>query len=327
MSKKISIVIIGRNEERGIAKCVAAAREAAAQIGGAEIIYVDSASTDETVAVARSLDVRVVSLDSGRKLCPSLGRHAGTQAADGEFILFLDADTLIYKNFLPVALEYFRQHPELGGVNGRIDDTDECGILFDGVEDRFETVAEVEWLRGPACFYRRAALTAVGSFNPHLLVEEEAELGLRLVRSNWRLSLLPIPMARHTRCYHNQTFAGIFHSLRRDIATGRFGEIFVTAVCAFRQGFGLKFCWLRLKTTIFFSAVMLLPIAGYFLLPATLHPEILCAAFIIFVFFKVWRKKRSLYQTALFFPAKFLCLINVLGGILKIGFRDFERRS
>ena len=49
MKNKISIVIIGRNEEQSIRKCLTAASTAAEQIGGAEIIFVDSASTDKTV--------------------------------------------------------------------------------------------------------------------------------------------------------------------------------------------------------------------------------------------------------------------------------------
>ena len=53
---KLSIVIIGRNEERGIAKCVEAAQAASGEIGGAEMIFVDSHSTDRTAEIVRGLD-------------------------------------------------------------------------------------------------------------------------------------------------------------------------------------------------------------------------------------------------------------------------------
>lgn len=323
MKQNISIVIIGRNEERGIAACITAAQNAAAQIGGAEIIYVDSASTDATVEIAASLGARVVALDPAEhRLCPSAGRFAGSLAATGDFILFLDADTLIYENFLPAAIEHFQKNPDLAGVNGRIDDTDESGVLLDGIEDRFETVAEAEWLRGPACFYRRDALAAAGSFNPQMIVEEEAELGLRLLKNGWRINLLPIPMALHTRCFHNETFASIFTTFRRDYKIGRLGEVLNTIVHSFRQGFGLRFCWLRLKTTILFAAWLLLLIASFFL---PVYPLYFAALLIVLGFFGVWKKKRSVYQTLIFFPAKFFSVIDVLAGVTKINFSDLKK--
>ncbi len=67
---------------------------------------------------------------------------------------------------------------KLRGVNGRIDDLNENGERLDGVEDRYDDIADVKWLRGPCCFYRRRALMECGSFDPQLAMEEEAELGL-----------------------------------------------------------------------------------------------------------------------------------------------------
>src|SRR5688500_8942053 len=119
MDRSISIVIIGRNEESGIARCINAAKVAADQIGGAEMIYVDSASTDNTVEIARSLNVKVLSVPADLRLCPSAGRFVGSQRATGEYLLFLDADTLIYKDFLATAITRFESDPTIGGINGR----------------------------------------------------------------------------------------------------------------------------------------------------------------------------------------------------------------
>ena len=84
MNHTVSIVIIGRNEERGIAKCLDAALNAAEQIGGAEILFVDSASTDQTVTVVRSRGVRVLSLKPDWQLSPSAGRYIGSHYAAGK---------------------------------------------------------------------------------------------------------------------------------------------------------------------------------------------------------------------------------------------------
>ncbi len=318
---KVSIVIIGRNEERGIGKCVGAALSAAEQIGGAEIIYVDSASTDKTVEIVQKSGVRVIALKPTMKLSPSAGRFVGSRYAQGEFILFLDADTLVYKDFLLAAIEHFEKNPQVGGINGHLDDLNEKGELLADVEVRFDELAEVKWLRGPCCFYRRAALEKAGSFNPYLAVEEEAELGLRLVKNNWKLHILPIPMAVHTRCFHLQTTLNLISAFRRDIAVGRIGEITKTAAYAFREGYGLTFCWLRLKTTILFMAWLICAAASLFL-PSFLHPFGIFAAIVIGGSLAVLLKKRSLRQTLVFVPTKILNFVSVVAGLPKINLQN-----
>ena len=222
---------------------------------------------------------------------------------------------------MPAALEHFQNNPQLGGINGRLDDTNESGELLAGVEQRFDGVKDVKWLRGPCCFYRRKALEKVGSFNPYLIVEEEAELGLRLLKNGWRLQIIPLPMACHTRCYHAQTLRSIVLTYKRDITSRRSGETTRTIGCAFKEGFGLAFCWLRLKTTIVFMAWLTLLI-GCLMLPKSLYPN---ADFLILALLgavAIFRKKRSVKQTLLFIPSKILNFLDVLAGFYKISSRN-----
>lgn len=323
MKHQVSIVIIGRNEERGIGGCLGAAVGAAEQIGGAEIIFVDSASTDKTVSIVESFGVRVLSLKPDWKLSPSAGRYVGAHYARGDFILFIDADTLVYRDFLPAAIEHFQNNPDAGGINGRLDDLNENGELLSDVEERFEKTTDVKWLRGPCCFYRRRALLESGSFNPHLAMEEEAELGLRLVKNGWRLQIIPVPMACHTRCYHLQTFKSLVSAFRRDIISGRLGEITNTIAYAFREGNGLSFCWLRLQTTIVFLGWLFL-LSMCFFLPEFLYPKTVLAAVIAVGLLAIFKKKRSLKQTLIFIPAKILCLVDVLAGFHKINLKSID---
>lgn len=317
MKDQLSIVIIGRNEQDGLADCITAARSAADEAGGAEIIYVDSASTDSSAEIAGSMGVRVLSMKPNWKLCPSAGRFIGSRYAAGEFILFLDADTHIYKGFLPAAMEHFRSNPDVAGINGRIDDLNESGETLADVEERYDEITDVKWLRGPACFYRRSALLAVDSFNPHLAMEEEAELGLRLVSAGWKLQLIPLAMACHTRFYHCQTLSSIAATFRRDVETRRLGEITRTIAAAFRNGNGLAFCWLRLKTTIQLTvwialilAIMIFPFPFDRLVP---FGVVMLAGMI-----SIYLKKGSVRGSLLFAANKLLIVVDVLAGIPKL---------
>ncbi len=314
MDHKISIVVIGRNEEKGIGSCFEAAIAAAGRIGGAEMIYVDSHSTDKTVSIAERYGFTVLPLSQALRLSPSAARFWGSQQANGDLVLFLDADTLIHPDFLPNAIEYFDADSTVGGVNGFIDDFNEAGEQVFDLDDRFENVANVKWLRGPACLYRREALIEVGSFDPELATEEEAELGLRLVRHDWKLKLIPQKMAVHTRCHHVESLRSIANTFIRDIRSGRLGEITRTVVYAFRAGNGPEFCWLRLKTTALFLAWLLLG-STCLLLPEGFNSQILLTVVISTGVLMIFVKKRNIYHTLLFVPSKILCLVDLVAGI------------
>ncbi|MGB5015459.1 MAG: glycosyltransferase family 2 protein [Pyrinomonadaceae bacterium] len=322
MDHKVSIVIIGRNEEQSIGKCIDAALAASARVGGAEVIYVDSNSTDGTVAVVRQHGVSIRLLDPNLRACPSAGRFTGSLAAAGEYILFLDADTLIYPDFLPQAIKHFEGDGSIGGVNGRIDDLTESGAAVPEIDERSNGTMDVKWLRGPSCLYRRTALLKAGSFNPELAMEEEAELGLRIVARGWKLNVLPIPMSCHTRAFHPNSLRSTWATFRRDIRSKRIGEITRTIAYAFRAGNGIEFCWLRLKTTIVF-AIWLAMIAACSLLPSSVYPHYFAFMLFLLGVAAVFAKKRSLPQIVTFAAAKTINLIDVIAGIPLI-FRSRE---
>lgn len=321
MNYQVSIVIIGRNEEQGIGACVGAARAAAEKIGGAEIIYVDSASTDNTVQLVRALGVRVLSLKPDWPLSPSAGRFIGAYYAQGDFILFLDADTLVYEDFLPAALDHFSRNPEVGGINGQMDDLNDKGELLTHLEQRFDHIQDVLWLRGPCCFYRAAALRAVGSFNPYLISEEEAELGMRIIKNRWKLRIIPVRMACHTRNFDPKDLRGTIAFVRREFAAKRFGEDTKAFVYSLKEGYGLTFLWTRLKTTIIFTTWIVVSCLALFL-PENFYPKTVFAGFLLLGGLAIFIKKRSLAGVVYFVCEKIVNLFSLISGFYKISLKN-----
>lgn len=314
MKTTLTIVVIGRNEESAITSCLHAALAAADEVGGAELIYVDSHSTDRTVEIVRGLGVQVEMLDNGLRRCPSAGRYAGTLAAKGEYILFLDADTHIYTGFLPEAIRILENDPRLAGLNGWIDDIDENGERVTEIDERFESFREVKWLRGPSCLYRRTALLEVGSFDPQLAMEEEAELGLRLTNSDRRLAVIPVTMSCHTRCFHPNSLATTLSTFKRDLKAKRLGEVTRTIAHSFRNGYGLEFIWLRLETTVVFSAWLFTMVVAC-LLPFGYYSFAIPAIVFAAGAFSMILKKKGPSQALTFAFAKLINIIDVLIGI------------
>ncbi len=250
----LSVVVISKNEEAYITRSLQSVLAAAEKIGGAEIVVVDSASTDRTVEMARSFGVRVLSLRPEWGLSPAAGRYVGFHHTSGELVMFVDADTVIDREWLQAARRYFAL-PEVAGVAGYLDDVDEKGQLLPYVGHRSAEVCVVDRLRGIA-LYRRAAMERAGTFNPYLITEEEAELGFRLRQHGFRLLQVPHPMGRHLRGTSAHT--GLLRAWR----LGRFKGDGLTLRYGWRAGKSLRFCFDLMRPTIVFLAVCSLLVVG-----------------------------------------------------------------
>jgi len=87
----ISIIIPTLNEEENIATCLACCRGCP----DVETIVVDGGSRDRTVEIARNCGAKVLTSRAGR----ARQMNAGAEAATGEVLLFLHADTLLPEGF------------------------------------------------------------------------------------------------------------------------------------------------------------------------------------------------------------------------------------
>ena len=91
----VSVVIPARNEEKNLPRCLAAlARQT---YGDFELIVVDSASTDGTGRIARDHGARVIKVEVPGV---ALARQVGFEAAQGEIITSMDADTIAPPDWL-----------------------------------------------------------------------------------------------------------------------------------------------------------------------------------------------------------------------------------
>jgi len=314
----LSVVVISKNEEAHIGRCLRSILAAAEEVGGAEVVLVDSASTDRTVEIALSLGMRVLSLRPEWELSPAAGRYVGFHHTRGDLIMFVDADTVIERDWLRHAVPYF-ERPEVAGVAGFLDDVDEQGQPLPYVGQRSSQPSEVKRLRGIA-LYRRAALVQAGTFNPYLITEEEAELAFRLRGRGFRLLQLPHPMGCHLRG------AVLHNELLRMWRLGRFKGDSLTLRYALRTGGAWQFCFELLKPTLFFVLACCslfglgigLLLAGNFRVTEAVFFS-LAAGFVALAI-----KKRSLLGPVTYAATHLLVLYGLVSGALTTRVKDPE---
>ena len=98
MTPALSIVIIGRNEGERLTRCLHSVSLSRGVEGTAELIYVDSASSDGSPQAAGNFDAQVIALHGGIQTA-ARARNAGWQRASAPYILFLDGDTILNAAF------------------------------------------------------------------------------------------------------------------------------------------------------------------------------------------------------------------------------------
>ena len=175
----LSVVVIGRNEGERLVRCLESVQAMIDPGGAVELIYVDSASSDDSPKRAAALGAKVIVVHPERPSA-ALGRNAGWQAARAPLILFLDGDTLLAPHFVVESLPEFRD-PKVVVVWGHRREIRPEASLYNRVLD-------LDWIYppGPSEFcggdalMRRVALEAVDGFDATLIAGEEPDLCRRL---------------------------------------------------------------------------------------------------------------------------------------------------
>ncbi|MDY0018582.1 MAG: glycosyltransferase family A protein [Anaerolineae bacterium] len=222
----LSVVIIARNEAAHIERAIQSVLAGVKAWPQAEILLVDSASTDQTVEIARRYPISIVRLRPEQFRSAAAGRYLGMLYTRGEFILHLDGDMELEPGWLEQALPFLAAHPESAGVDGyyRNLHVRDGRVLSEermceGLSDR---VSATRYFCG-AALYRRSALEAVGGFNPYLISEEEPELSIRLRHAGFTLNRLPALLCTHYGPIEN-SWEYIFRRSRTNLWAG-YGQV------------------------------------------------------------------------------------------------------
>jgi len=107
----VSVIIPTLNEEKNIDICLESvvAQETNAKY---EIIVCDGKSNDRTVEIAKIYTNKVI-LSEVKSI--GLQRNYGANLADGKYLLFVDADTILPKNYIEWGLNKFKNYPDMLG--------------------------------------------------------------------------------------------------------------------------------------------------------------------------------------------------------------------
>ncbi len=102
----LSVIIPAHNEERHIGLCLSALR---ANRGSFEVIVVNDGSNDRTFEIAKKSGIAKKIVDFSEGHSASFARNAGSKKASGEYLVFIDADQIVEKNFVDKLEKYLKK--------------------------------------------------------------------------------------------------------------------------------------------------------------------------------------------------------------------------
>jgi cellulose synthase/poly-beta-1,6-N-acetylglucosamine synthase-like glycosyltransferase len=206
----IAVVVIGRNEGERLRACLTSVLTMNYPRELLDVIYVDSSSTDGSVAMAQGMGVRTVLLDG--PTTAARGRNAGWTQTSAPVVLFLDGDTILAADFVSRNLGQFAD-PTIAGVCGNRREMRTGDSIYNALIDLDWNMAPgfIRYFGGDT-LVRRDALVRVNGYNPSLIAGEEPDMCRRMRGLGYRILHVDEAMTLH------------------DIAMYRFGQYWKRSV-------------------------------------------------------------------------------------------------
>jgi len=220
MNKLVSINILTYNGENLIEDCLKSVLNQT--YPNIEILIVDNASTDRTVEEIRNSKFEIRNtriIENNKNVGFAAGHNIGIRESRGDYVLCLNQDVVLDKDFVKYIVEAIEKDEKVGSVQGKLLKNekiiDVSGLLIfknrrviargQGEEDRGQYEAgEIFGVDGAAPLYRRKALEDTKINNEYFdedffCYKEDVDLAWRMRLYGWKAVYEPRAFASHSR--------------------------------------------------------------------------------------------------------------------------------
>ena len=213
-SPYLSVVIPVLNGSETLGACLDSLR--GSTFADWELIVVDDGSTDDSAAIAARAGSTL--LQTKGRQGPGAARNQGASQANGENLLFVDADCSVAPDALERVAEILLLEPEIDAVFGSYDDAPSApGVVarYKNLQHHFvhqQAGSEATTFWAGCGAIRRAAFASLGGFDTQKYERpaiEDIELGYRLRDAGGRIRLAKDVQVKHHKAW---TFTAVLRS-------------------------------------------------------------------------------------------------------------------
>jgi hypothetical protein len=221
MSAVLSVIVVNWNVRDLLQRAITSVYTSWGEQSGLEIIVVDNASRDDSVAMLHAdfPDVQVIANTENRGFTG--GNNQGLAAATGNFLLLLNPDTEVVEDALPRMVAYLKSHPDAGMIGPQLLNPDgsvqssrrrfpTLPVLFlestwleklaprkllrhyYAQEQPDNLVQDADWITGAAMLTRHETFAQVGGMDEgFFMYSEELDWCRRIREAGWRVVYFP----------------------------------------------------------------------------------------------------------------------------------------
>lgn len=196
--RNVGIVVIARNEGDRLRRCLVSI-SSQAQL----IVYVDSGSTDGSVALATLMGVEVVRLNTLTPFTMARARNTGFKHLlkmnpSIQLVQFIDGDCELEAGWIQTAYAWMELHPDIAVVCGRRREKFPRASVYNMLCDlEWNTPVGPAYACGGDALVRVDVFERVGMFDASLIAGEEPDLCARIRMVGGKIYRLPENMTRH----------------------------------------------------------------------------------------------------------------------------------
>lgn len=220
----LSIIVLSYNTKGLLRDCLNSLERIRKELP-LEVIVPDNGSSDGSVKMVKKEFPWVKKvIDIGENLGFAAGNNKARKYAEGEYVLFLNSDTLVYKNTIPKNIGYLDEHKDVGAAtckvvlkNGELDKDTRRSFITPWIGlthiylklDRIfqksklfakywygyiseDKVHEVDAIQGAFFLARKNVLDKVGWFDEDYFLDgEDIDLSWKIKNAGWKIVYYP----------------------------------------------------------------------------------------------------------------------------------------
>ncbi|MFH8119629.1 MAG: glycosyltransferase family 2 protein [Candidatus Aenigmatarchaeota archaeon] len=217
----VSVIVASHNGERFLEDLMNSISNT--NYNNFEVIFVDNASTDRSLEIVRKFKkkIRLKVIKNEKNLGYAAGCNIGAEHASGEFLVFMNADIRVDKNWLKELVNYLKKHENIGIAqakllqfkNPKLIDSFGCyidcfGFAYEderGTEDVFKLPREIFYANGATIVVRRKIYeelkrNGMEIFNPKFFIySEDLEASWKARLLGYKIVVVPSSIVFHKR--------------------------------------------------------------------------------------------------------------------------------
>lgn len=224
----VSIIILSYNTKYLLDKCLSSIYSNIKDTDF-EVIVVDNASSDESVAMLKEKFSKVKTIESKENLGFAKGVNLGATFAKGKYILLLNSDIEIITKSYKKLLDFLEEHDDVAVIGGKLDNADGSTsksygefynlgevwkMLFSEKKSKQDLIksdrpVKVDWVSGGFMAVKKDIFDELKGLDPHFFMYiEDMEFCYRIDRKGYKIYYDPSVVVKHVgQGSSNRTFA------------------------------------------------------------------------------------------------------------------------